>query len=167
MTFGRTEVFDAAAMQAEQDADPLIAAGWEGLLFIAFLAVLILSALGFLVSSFLTAQTRSLEFAILRTMGFSTRQILGVVSFEQIFIIAVAMTIGTLVGLGLSVQMLEFLGVTERGEEVTPPFRQVTDWRAIGISYAILLTVFLATIGVVVLAYSRLAVARVLRLGES
>lgn len=166
-TFGRTEAFDAAAMQAEQDADPLIAAGWEGLLFIAFLAVLILSALGFLVASFLTAQTRSLEFAILRTMGFSTRQILGVVSFEQIFIIAVAMTIGTLVGLGLGVQMLEFLGITERGEEVVPPFRLVTDWRAIGLSYAILLTVFLATIGIVVLAYSRLAVARVLRLGES
>jgi len=165
--FGHTEVVDAAAMQAERDADPLIAAGWEGLLLIAFLAVLILSALGFLVSSFLTAQTRSLEFAVLRTMGFSTRQILGLVSFEQIFIIVVAMTIGSLVGLGLGVQMLEFLGITERGEEVIPPFRQVIDWQAIGISYAILLTVFLATIGVVVLAYSRLAVARVLRLGES
>ena len=161
------EVFDASAVRTEQEEDPLVAAGWEGVLFLAFLAVLILSALGFLVSSFLTAQTRSLEFAILRTMGFSTRQILSVVSFEQLFIIFVAMTIGTLVGLRLGVLMMEFLGVTERGEEVVPPFTLAIDWATIGVAYGILLTVFLGTIAVVVLAYARLAVARTLRLGES
>ncbi|MCZ6706765.1 MAG: FtsX-like permease family protein [Chloroflexi bacterium] len=165
--FGRVEVFDASAVRTEQEEDPLVAAGWEGVLFLAFLAVLILSALGFLVSSFLTAQTRSLEFAILRTMGFSTRQILSVVSFEQLFIIFVAMTIGTLVGLRLGVLMMEFLGVTERGEEVIPPFTLAIDWATIGVAYGILLAVFLGTIAVVVLAYARLAVARTLRLGES
>ena len=60
-------VFDSEALRQAQDEDPLVAAGWEGVLFLSFLAVLILSALGFLVASFLTAQTRSLEFAILRT----------------------------------------------------------------------------------------------------
>ena len=118
-------------------------------------------------ASLLAAQTRSLEFAILRTMGFSTRQILSVVSFEQLFIIAVAMGVGTLVGLRLGVLMLEFLGVTERGEEVIPPFELVADWATIGVAYAILSAVFLATIAVVVVAHSRLAVHRVLRLGES
>ena len=155
------------SLRQQQDEDPLVAAGWEGVLFLSFLAVLILSALGFLVASFLTAQTRALEFAILRTMGFSRRQILGVVSFEQLFIIAVAMGLGTLVGLRLGVLMLEFLGITEKGEEVIPPFQLVTDWGTIGVAYGILGAVFLVTIAIVVLAYARLAVARVLRLGES
>ena len=165
--FGRAVVFDSEALRQQQDEDPLVAAGWEGVLFLSFLAVLILSALGFLVASFLTAQTRALEFAILRTMGFSRRQILGVVSFEQLFIIAVAMGLGTLVGLRLGVLMLEFLGITEKGEEVIPPFQLVTDWGTIGVAYGILGAVFLVTIAIVVLAYARLAVARVLRLGES
>ena len=165
--FGRAIVFDSKAMRQAQNEDPLVAAGWEGVLFLSFLAVLILSALGFLVASFLTAQTRSLEFAILRTMGFSRRQILGVVSFEQLFIIAVAMGLGTLVGLRLGVLMLEFLGITEKGEEVIPPFQLVTDWATIGVAYGILGAVFLVTIAIVVLAYARLAVAHTLRLGES
>ncbi len=164
--FGRVDLFDAAALRTSQSEDPLVAAGWEGLLFIAFLAVLIVSALGFLVSAFLAAQSRALEFAILRTMGFSRRQILAVVSFEQLLIVAVAMGVGTLVGLRLGVLMLEFLGITERGEEVIPPFVQVTDWATIGVSYGILLTVFLTTIAIVVVLSGRLAVYRILRLGE-
>ena len=164
--FGRVDLFDAEALRTSQSEDPLVAAGWEGLLFIAFLAVLIVSALGFLVTAFLAAQSRALEFAILRTMGFSRRQILAVVSFEQLFIVAVAMGVGTLVGLRLGVLMLEFLGITERGEEVIPPFVQVTDWATIGVSYGILLGVFLTTIAIVVVLSGRLAVHRVLRLGE-
>ena len=99
-------------------------------------------------------------------MGFSRRQILAVVSFEQLLIVAVAMGVGTLVGLRLGVLMMEFLGVTERGEEVIPPFVQVTDWATIGVSYGILLTVFLTTIAIVVALSGRIAVHRVLRLGE-
>ena len=62
--------------------------------------------------------------------------------------------------------MLEFLGITERGEEVVPPFVLATDWGTIGIVYAILGAVFLMTVGVVVVLYARLALYRVLRLGE-
>ena len=60
-----------ASEQFAQQEDPLVAAGWQGILVIAFGAVLLLSAIGFLVYSYLTAQERSLEFAILRTLGFS------------------------------------------------------------------------------------------------
>lgn len=164
--FGRVEVFDTEDLRETRNQDPLIAAGWQGLLFISFLAVLILSALGFLVSSFITAQARALEFAILRTMGFSIRQVLAVVSFEQLFIVAVAMAIGTLVGIRLGVLMIEFLGITERGEDVIPPLVLATDWATVGVAYAILTAVFVTTIAVVVLLYRRLAVHQVLRLGE-
>ena len=164
--FGEPEVFDTAALREAQDEDPLTAAGWDGLLFLSFASVLLLSGLGFLVSSLASARTRALEFAILRTMGFSMRQILAVVSFEQIFIVVLAMASGTLVGSRLGILMLEFLGVTERGEEVVPPFVLATDWGTIGIAYGILGAVFLLAIGVVVALHARLALYRVLRLGE-
>ncbi|MEE9277763.1 MAG: FtsX-like permease family protein, partial [Dehalococcoidia bacterium] len=165
--FGPVKLADAAALRGQRNEDPLIAAGWEGLLFISFLTVLILSALGFLVFSFLTAQTRALEFALLRAMGFSIRQILALLSFEQLFIVAVAMGLGTIVGMRLGVLMIEFLGVTERGEEVIPPLVLVTDWTTIGVAYGILAAVFLVTIAAVVAINARVAVHRVLRLGES
>ncbi len=164
--FGEPTVFDTAALREAQDQDPLTAAGWDGLLLLSFIAVLLLSALGVLVSSLAAARTRALEFAILRTMGFSMRQILAVVSFEQIFIVVLAMAAGTLVGSRLGILMLEFLGVTERGEEVVPPFVLVTDWSTISVAYGILGLVFLLAIGVVVALHAHLALYRVLRLGE-
>lgn len=162
----RTVLFDTAALRQAQDEDPLTAAGWDGLLFLSFAAVLLLGALGFLVSSLAAARSRALEFAILRTMGFSLRQILAIVSFEQVFIVVLAMAIGTLVGSRLGILMLEFLGVTERGEDVIPPFVLTTDWGTIGVAYGILGAVFLLAIGVVVTLHARLALYRVLRLGE-
>ena len=62
-------VYDEGAILALESSDPLVAASWEGILFLSFGAVLLLTALGFIVFSYLAAQTRSLEFAILRTMA--------------------------------------------------------------------------------------------------
>lgn len=164
--FGDPTVFDAEALRDAQNEDPLTAAGWDGLLFLSFSSVLLLSALGFLVSSLVSARARALEFAILRTLGFSLRQTLAVVAFEKVFIVVVAMAVGTLVGARLGILMLEFLGITERGAEVVPPFVLATDWGTIGVVYAILGAVFLLAVGVVVALYARLALYRVLRLGE-
>ena len=77
------DVYDTAAIRNLQDEDPLVAAGWEGLLFITFIAIVLLSALGFLVASVLVAQAQQGEFAVLRTMGFSSRQVLIVVGMEK------------------------------------------------------------------------------------
>src|SRR5207302_8673390 len=82
-----------------QQRDPLVAASWEGILFLAFAAALVLTALGFIVYSYLTANARSLEFAVLRTMGLSTLQIVGVVSFEQLFVVAAGVIPGNILGL--------------------------------------------------------------------
>ncbi len=144
-----------------------MAAGWEGILFISFAAILILSAIGFLIYSYLTAQTRTLEFAVLRTMGFSRLQIATVVGFEQVFIISLGMIAGTLMGLRLGSLMIRYMGLTETGEEVLPPLALHVSWFTVGSAWLVLGLVFLVTIGVVVLLYSRLALHRVLRIGEA
>jgi len=157
---------DREAMIAGSREDPLMAAGWGGVLLIAFLGVILVSGLGFVVYSYLSARARQLEFAILRTLGFSLRQIIGLICFEQISIITVGMGIGTVVGLQLSTMMMPFLQLTERGAMVLPPFILTTDWLTIGIAYIILTVAFAVTISLVVLFFSRVALHRTLRMGE-
>jgi ABC-type antimicrobial peptide transport system permease subunit len=156
-----------AALRAAQEKDPLVAAGWEGILFISFAAILLLSAIGFLIYSYLTAQKRTLEFAVLRTMGFSRRQIALVVGFEQVFVIGLGMIAGTLLGLRLGTLMIRYMGVTETGDTVVPPMVLHVSWTTIGSAWLVLGAAFLLTVGIVILLYSRLALHRVLRIGES
>jgi len=160
------QVYDRQEMLDIARADPLVAAGWGGILMVAFLGVILVSGLGFVVYSYLSAQGRQLEFAILRTQGFSLRQIIGLVGFEQLFIIITGMGIGTLIGLQLSTVMMPFLQLTERGQRVLPPFIAAIDWYTISIAYIILAVAFLFTISLVILFFSRVAIHRVLRMGD-
>ena len=159
------ETYDVDAIRNLQDEDPLVAAGWEGLLFLTFIAIVLLAALGFLVASVLVAQQQQGEFAVLRTMGFSLPQVLLVVGIEKILIIAVSMALGTAVGLQLGTMMLEFVGFVETGETVLPPFVTVTDWATIGSAYGVLGLVFLGAIAVIVALYMRMTIGQILRIG--
>ncbi len=159
-------VVSFAELRKAQQKDPLVAAGWQGILFISFAAILILSAIGFLIYSYLTAQKRTLEFAVLRTMGFSRRQIATVVGFEQAFVIGLGMIAGTGMGLRLGGLMIRYMGVTETGSQVLPPMLLHVSWITVLTAWLTLAFVFALTIGVVILLYSRLALHRVLRIGE-
>src|SRR5262249_46543379 len=153
-------------LRTAQQKDPLVAAGWQGILFISFAAILLLSAIGFLIYSYLTAQKRTLEFAVLRTMGFSRRQIATVVGFEQAFVIGLGMIAGPALGLRLGSLMIRYMGVTETGNQVLPPMPLHVDWLTILTAWLVLAGVFALTTGVVIALYARLALHRVLRIGE-
>ena len=164
---GAATIHDAAATLLEQQEDPLVAAGWKGILAISFGAVLLLSAIGFVVYSYLSAQQRGLEFAILRTLGFSRLQVFTVVFVEQSFIVIAGMGLGTVVGLRVGRLMMEFLGTDERGAEVVPPFLLAVSWPEIFTVWGILGAVFVVTIAAVVMLYLRLEVHRALRIGDA
>ncbi len=158
--------YDVQSMIADQKSDPLAAAGWGGILLISFVGVVLVSGLGFVVYAYLAARGRHLEFAVLRTLGFSWRQIVSLVCLEQILVIGLGMGIGTLLGNRLSRIMMPFLQVTEKGETVIPPFVMMIDWRTIGVAYVILAIAFVVTISLVVLFFSRVALHRALRMGD-
>jgi ABC-type lipoprotein release transport system permease subunit len=159
-------VIDRQVVLAAQSDDPLIAASWQGILFLAFAAVLLLSALGFITHSGLSAQARSLEFAILRTMGMSGRQIIGVVTFEQVFVVVAGVAAGTFLGYPLSRLMIDAMGINEQGGSALPPLLPSISLAAILTVYTSLAIVVGVTVGALVLLYSRLAVSRALRMGE-
>ena len=160
------EVYDEASILELESSDPLVAASWEGILFLSFGAVLLLTALGFIVFSYLAAQTRSLEFAILRTMGFSGRQIVGVVGFEQLFVIVAGVAAGTALGFPLGRLMIGALALTEDGSDVVPPLLSQVSWETVLSVYGLLALVFIGTVAALARLYSRLALHRALRIGE-
>ena len=163
---GGGHLYDSKQIIADQESDPLISAGWGGVLTLAFCGVALVSTLGFIVYAYLSARERQLEFAILRTLGFSFRQIITLIGFEQIFIIVAGMGIGTYVGIRLSGIMMPFLQLTEGGEKVLPPFVFVTDWKTVLTTYGILGVVFVITISLVVFYFSRVSLNRTLRMGD-
>ncbi len=146
--------------------DPLVQAGWRSLLFIAFAAVLILSCLGFLVHAYVSFRNRQLEFALLRTVGFSMRQLITMVWLEQILVIAVGLALGTWMGGRLGAIIMPFLGHDDWGGQVIPPFVLEVNWGALLATYAVMVLVFAAiTIGLVWLI-RKISLQRILRLGE-
>jgi ABC-type antimicrobial peptide transport system permease subunit len=159
-------LLDTASERARAREDPLIAAGWAGILGISFATVLMLSAIGFVLYSYLTAQRRALEFAILRTLGFSRVQVFLVVALEYLVIVLAGMGLGTAIGLQVGERMMDVFSVSEQGTDVLPPFSLAVSWASVVTVWAVLGFAFVQTIGAVVLLYVRLAIHRALRVGE-
>lgn len=164
--FSVNAVNDRAGQLAASQVDPLVSAGWRALLFIAFSAVLILSCLGFLVHAYVSFRNRELQFALLRTVGFSLRQLVTMVWLEQTLVIAVGMALGTWMGGRLGSTIMPFLGHDDWGGRVIPPFVLDVNWGALLLTYAAMIAVFaVISLGLIWLV-QRISLQRIMRLGE-
>ena len=160
-------VYNREERLAKARVDPLVGAGWRALLFIAFAAVLILSCLGFLVHAYVSFRSRELQFALLRTMGFSMRQLVTTVWLEQVLVIAAGMALGTWMGGRLGATIMPFLGHSDFGGQVVPPFAIQVNWGALLLTYAAMVFVFAVIILAVIWFIQKISLHRVLRIGEA
>ena len=159
-------VFDRAQRLVTSKVDPLVEAGWNALLLIAFLAVLTLSCVAFLIHAYISLRNRELQFALLRAVGFSVRQLISMVWLEQMLVVALGLVVGTWMGGRLGAAIMPFLGHDAEGGAVVPPFAISVNWGALILSYAAMLVVFgVITLGLVWFI-RRISLQRVLRLGE-
>ena len=159
-------VFDTASRLSRSKVDPLVGAGWSALLLLAFVAVLVLSGLGFLVHSYVSFRTREVEFALTRTLGFSTGQQIMQIWLEQVVIVVVGIALGTWMGGRISATIMPFLGQDDFGGRVVPPFAIHVDSAALALTYAAMFLVFAAISLSLLWLIQRIALHRVLRLGE-
>ncbi len=164
--FVSTAVHDRAEQLAASEVDPLVEAGWRALLIIAFTAVLVLSCTGFLVHAYISFRDREVQFALLRTIGLSTRQLIGLVWLEQVLVIAVGLALGTWMGGRLGTTIMPFLGHDDRGAQVLPPFALEVSWDTLLVAYAAMAIVFAVIIFGVILFIKRISLQTALRLGE-
>ena len=145
--------------------DPLVLAGWRALLLIAFGSILVLSSLGFLVHAYISFRNRELQFALMRTMGFSTRQLVSLMWMEQALVIVVGMALGTWLGGRLGETVMPFLGHDDRGGRVLPPFVIEVGWQNLLVTYVAMGVIFTTIILGVIWFVRRMSLSRVLRLG--
>ncbi len=164
--FAAREIFDRERALADSQVDPLVEAGWRALLFVAFAAVLILSGLGFMVHAYVSFKSREIQFALMRTVGFSMRQLTTLVLLEQALVIGAGLALGTWMGGRLGASMMPFLGHDDRGARILPPFVVDVNWQTLTITYLAMGLLFAVIIAGVILLVRRISLQRILRLGE-
>jgi hypothetical protein len=146
--------------------DPLLSAGWRALLGVSFFTVLAVSAIGFLVHSQVTFSSRSRDFALLRTVGLSMKQLLGIVVLEHAVVIGVSVAVGALAGARLGSTIMPYLANSGEGMEVTPPMILIIDWGNFALAFGILGIVLVAVITAISLAVYRMSIHSAMRMGD-
>jgi ABC-type antimicrobial peptide transport system permease subunit len=145
-------------------SDPVVRAGGTGVLLIAVIASFAILALGFGLTLYTGGQARTVEVAVMRAMGFSTRQVFSMVALEYLVVAGIGLVVGTIAGLRISATMLSFLNVTAEGRQVVPPFSLATQWDTVGLSFAVIAFAFSAGILALVYYFLKVPMTRFLRL---
>ncbi|WP_157247970.1 FtsX-like permease family protein [Nonomuraea typhae] len=140
-------VVDLPAQVAKAREDPL-AGGLAGALTLGFAAALLFAVLGFLVSAVVSARERAAELTVLRALGMSFRQLLGLLVIEQAFVVGLAMAAG--LGLAAAVGGLVVPRIVLTGQAVAgvPAVVPVIPWGAtLAMAGAICLVLFAVVAG--------------------
>ena len=159
--------FVASEMVRERTEQPLVSAGWGALLVLMFLALVLASASGVMLFTFTDTRERRTEFALLRTLGTSRRQLNGAVWFSLFVVTLFGVVLGSVAGQVIGTSLLPLMEVAEEGARVTPPMTLEIDWFTLGVSYAILGSVTVGTVLWLIWYTSKMEVQQVLRIGEA
>ncbi len=163
-TYGMSGYIDQDQRLASIRSNPLIAAGGSGILFLAFLAILVLVAAALLLSLWMSVRRRRMEFAVLRALGLSRGQVFRLLVFEYVIVAIVGLGAGAYLGLQIGRRMLSFLNVNDAGDHAEPSFVMQTDWALVAGGAFIVLVVFAGAIALASRFLSRTSDAQALRL---
>jgi predicted lysophospholipase L1 biosynthesis ABC-type transport system permease subunit len=108
---------DELAQSLSTDPVPL---GLIGILALGSLSAMIFATIGFLVTATVSANERLGEFALLRALGLSTRQLSWWLSIESLFLLIVGLVAGAILGAVLAWLVLPFTTLTQTGAEPVP-----------------------------------------------
>ncbi|MBI4198144.1 MAG: ABC transporter permease [Chloroflexi bacterium] len=152
---------------SERVSHPLLAAGWSGLLALSFLSVVLASASGLLLYTYIDAREQVGQMAVMRTLGFTRLQVNGLVWFNLALTLFLGAMLGALGGRLLAAAILPLLAVAEGGAQVTPPMVVQSDWDTLLMAYLVLAVAMVITVLALARAIARLDVQRLLRVAEA
>jgi hypothetical protein len=146
-------------------SDP-VALGTIGALTLGFVAAAVFAAVGFAVSATVSARERMVEFALLRALGLSGRQLGLWLAVEQGALVLVSLGLGTLIGIVLTATLLPLVSLTQTGDPAVPPVIVEYPWTAIiGLELAVV-AVLAVIVVVMTVLLRRVGLGSLLRLGE-
>jgi hypothetical protein len=159
------DVLGREALTRSLAGDP-ISLGIIGALGLGALAALAFASIGFIVSATVTTSERITEFAILRALGLSARELSAWISLENAFLLVFGLVAGSALGLVLSWLVLPFATLTETGAAAVPAPEIVVPWLSIAPIYLAAIVLFIVTVVLVGRQVRRAGISTVLRSGE-
>ncbi len=138
----------------------------NGTLTMGFVMTMIISAIGFLIFWILSIKGRLLQFGIIRSMGLSSKNLIRMLIWDQVFISFSAIIVGIGVGAIVSKLFVPILQVSADAADQVPPFRMMFELSDL---FKILVVVLLIIVlGLVVLStiIKKMNVNQTLKLGE-
>lgn len=160
-------VVDRLRLLSDVNVDPLVSEGWRALLGVAFVTVLVVTAIGFMVHTRVSFRNKLQEFALLRTMGLSMRQLMLLVLLEQVIVIGVAVALGIFMGTRLGDTIMPYLASSGQEATVVPPMTLEIAWTGFMTTFGILAAVFGVLVIMGLIQVYRMAIHRVMRMGEA
>jgi len=155
----------ASEMVSSRVTHPLLVAGWSGLVVLCFFTIVLASTSSIMLYSYMDTRERQLEFALLRTLGFSRGQLNGIVWFGLILMVVSGIALGTWAGQMAGAAVLPLLEVAEQGTRITPPMTLQINWWTLFWYYGVLGIAAIVNCGVLARIMARREIQQVLRLG--
>jgi hypothetical protein len=163
--FAADEVLGRMSLSRSLAGDP-VSLGIIGALGLGAIAALAFAAIGFVVSAVVATSERITEFAILRALGLSVRDLSAWVSLENAFLLGFGILTGSALGILLAWLVLPFATLTESGEAAVPPAQIVVPWPALTPIYLAAIALFVVTVLLVTRQVRGAAISTVLRSGD-
>ena len=145
-------------------ADPLTIT-LIGILSIGTVATLLLAIVGDLLASWLSARTRLTNFAVLRALGTSPRQVASVLTWEQALIYIVGVLLGIAFGTLLANTVSPILIANNSSLQASVPTHLVIPFSLLA-AFCVVIVIFVLALGMMVRIVSRPSMSQTLRLNE-
>lgn len=153
LPFSSASVATREEVRTELTLDP-VSLGTIGSLMMGLVAAAVLATIGFLVNLTVTTRDRVGQFALMRAIGLSRRELLSWVAIENGYVMVFGVGGGTGLGILLASLVLPLIAVNQDGTQVVPDLVVVLPWPQI---------IGLVLAGVAVLAVGMWMVARIFR----
>ena len=159
------EAISTPERTAALQTDP-VALGILGALALGVAAAAAFAGIGFAVSTSVAARERLTEFAVLRALGLSPRQLAGWLSLENVILVAVSLVIGTGLGLLIAWVVLPFVTLTQAGSAPLPGLVITIPWGQVLLLESVALGALAVTVAILALVLRRVGLGSALRIGE-
>jgi len=164
--YSSAEVVDRVGMTDRLTRDP-VALGISGALTLGFVAAAVFAVVGFAVSAAVSTSERTTEFAVLRSLGLSSRQLSGWLALEGGITVLLSLVGGIVLGGLVAWLVLPFVSLAGEGGRPFPEVIVELPWEAVALLAGSLLAVLALVVGVQLILLRRLALAPALRAGET
>lgn len=158
-------IVDASQLLIAEKNKPQLQ-GMNGALTMSFLIIMVMTVIGFLIYWILSIRSRTLQFGILRAMGVTFKEIIGMIGYEQLLVSGASIAMSFLIGGAVSDLFVPLFRSMYRPADQVPPFRVAaaqSDYLKIYILIVLMLGGGFAILGRLI---KKININKALKLGE-